>query len=872
MLEENVLVKAVGGEVEERCIALKRRLEKYGIPSSPSPTPSVTDSEVSSFVNTGRSTVRRNNPESPTRTMERLSGGTMSTTYGVDGEKSTSLEWRKMRPDLGEKGIESSGGRIPVPKKRNILLSPELENRKCVYMNEFCSTPVVDSEQIVNNRDNNTGISSLSSNKQDTSQQAVGVCAEYPNEKPFNLLQNTSPPDKNLKDVNESQEEEEHIYQSPVKTSQPKLRKKSFSSKSSQEGITSNDDLENPSKPKENLEKSFSSSVSSLFMAPSTISMEIEHNEFCKEPEYENVCKKENGGLKSVCASSGDGSNKFNGSNKDVTKNNCSNEKENHCDAAPLKTKSRHGSEDGDIEYERDVVVYEAITLGNDTIIYDKDNTHSSSCSNNSKKSDKSQKIVNSAGEMSVQDSVRHYENLAARENKKEWKITRGAEKTENKGIFNGFLNGLKKRGFKLEKKESKRKMPKSEAKNNKDKSCSTPDKEVETVIQGLEYSLKKSVSSDSLCSLGKQKENCIITNNFEDRASPEHSMHEIEIIPTRHPQIPIRVKKTFSYSSRSRTPDTVVYLESPSETSDTEVFYKQRKVSPTRCINMDSVSNRSGWSRGSVGIRRRDTFAVGSPDKNVFKQHQLKRSESVHVNRLEYNSHRSYSPQRRSSKELLVPMEESEIQISGRRFTQYTTPEINEVEHRNHVNNMLSSGMKRRRNRSCDDRLDRWLDEDCLRHSRYRYNYMEDYPPFSFENFSSELANNKQIKASHSRESRCRVSQKSQKSRNSSSEKCLNEYNSPVTGVRGGDYDPNFILNSSSNSYPLKDALLNITDLRKPTQVRNFQGDGRLAKKIVNDDPAIPTPDYSATPAGTLNNTGSLGGRHILDLASGLY
>ncbi|KAB7506212.1 hypothetical protein Anas_03664 [Armadillidium nasatum] len=142
LLEENVLVKAVGGEVEERCAALKRRLEKYGIPTAPSPTPSVTDSEVSSFVNTDRGTVKRNNSDSPNRTMEFSPTSTMDTTYtncGPDGERSMSLEWKKVRPPPEGRAL-TRGSKLsrenmmpPVPKKRQLL-----DAARSLYVNNYC--------------------------------------------------------------------------------------------------------------------------------------------------------------------------------------------------------------------------------------------------------------------------------------------------------------------------------------------------------------------------------------------------------------------------------------------------------------------------------------------------------------------------------------------------------------------------------------------------------------------------------------------------------------------------------------------------------------------------------------------------------------
>lgn len=794
--------------------------------------------------------------------MEFSPTSTMDTTYtncGPDGERSMSLEWKKARPPPEGRAL-TRGSKLsrenmmpPVPKKRQLL-----DAARSVYVNNYCLNGTDTSDKVVRDsvnehqnviKEQHRKMDPHSNPSKNDAPKTKDAMVDTSNN--FNPGISSSSGETSQDHRSNAPQDNEHIYQTPVKHSRPNFRK-SPSPKSDKESDSIINKEGEVGRIGRSSVKSLSSSTSSLSGASSSASFDGGERKEHGDPMYENLPKSdpEKANVKN------NSNNNSNSSSSISNKSNSSNDKKNNC------KKSRSNSEENEISYERDVVVYEAITLGNDTIIYDKNNTSGSDGSNKSKESKNSKKNGKSGDEgPSVKQSVQLYENLVNNGEKRDENESSEKEKhsdgNENsKTILSGLISGLNK-SSKSAAQNGNHNLNSKEKSTNKSEDVT--EKEVEAVMNGLENILRSAESSVSLASMGTVKENPLLKENFEDRASPEQPVNEIEIVPTRVPQIPPRSRSrgTSSQSSRSRTPDPALYFDSPSETSDTDNF---------QCKDGDSFNPLSvessksfGWVKGDPGLRRRDTFNERPSDKNNFRNHGLRRCESVNINNLkEYNSHRSYSPRRRGSNEL-VPLEENEVQISGRRYTQYTPAE---VEHQNRINNEMSSDMKRRRNRSFDDRLDRWLDDDL---HRQQQQHQQKYPHAPQQEYRRHSRS-----SSRSREKRNPPPPKP--SRNSkthfSQNEAFNGFINPTTGLRESDYGPNFILNSPPNPHKLEEVLSDLVDHRGKSR------NGRISrKKLLIDDPAIPTPDYSATPAGTLTNDKiSSGGRHILEIASGLY
>lgn len=567
--------------------------------------------------------------------------------------------------------------------------------------------------------------------------------------------------------------------------------------------------------------------------------------------------------------------------------------------ASPASSKTRSGSEEGDLDYERDVVVYEAITLANERIFIDRNNTQGSRSSDQSQSStetkvsleDRNTQDVCPEGP-NVRQSVRHYENLVMMSDHFEVK---SEVKRENEKIDTP----------RKEKREKEEKNNEGDIKSEKKEDVS--EKEVEAVMSGLENVLRSAESSLSLESQETVKENPILKENFEDRASPENATNEeLEIVPTRVPQLPSRSRSRNSQTGVSQL-DPVLFLEieSPAETSDTETFRINQPLPSPHTVETESTTS-FGYVRPERSLRRHETFIDRSNTDCRSREEcrrGIKRSESFQAsNKRDYNSHRSYSPRRRGSTDLLVPLEEKEVHISGRMFTKYTP---HEVERRNRVNELITAEMNRRKNRSMEDRLDQWLESQG---NDGQWTLKWKYPEIHHE--KEERPSRKKSSRKHESQSpTCKDdNRKSSKSKNSDTKSSPKHQDNKIqppkypvdppgpptkplrtgkqtkfsnseisafsgfknpNGFRESDYGPNFMLNKPPARLP-DFADYGGRDYPPPRGRSSREKGGRRKGDI---DPDIPTPDYSATPASTMSTVvNGPSSKHILDMPSGLY
>ncbi|KAK7069757.1 hypothetical protein SK128_023230 [Halocaridina rubra] len=938
LLEENVLLKTVGSEVEERYAALQRRLEQNGIPVAPSPVPSVSDSDLSS-LNTFRNASMHRNSASPTRhgirtdIMETDSvifsqGGDRSLTPIWNGSPKSSSHSASSKEStasdetaVSSRPVSASGSSdlTPVNRSRNQSPSNTPEPRKLSPVRSLATSPIRngDGKECLNRH---SSFSSRTSPVSEPERKRTPTEDKYNEHMPPTHIDMTirneklsSPDDMNITDRSrsppdgmvspqepiqsskQSRRQRQQISESPIpiiaheqegrKSCTPTQKDNRLNRKPSSVSHTPSPKAKSPSlkrkapKPPPSSASPFSSSTSSLSSSSSTSSNSGGER---KDPEYMNVPFHESSPTKSQNWSSSD--------------------------------RSRSGNEEGDLDYERDVVVYEAITIANDRIFVDKNNTqgsHGSSKSQSSvetKGSLETKASENSSDGPNVMQSVRHYENLVMMSDSQE-------SKTEGKKEFEQS-DSQKKEDKNPDIREKRRSRKNNEANRHSKRDVS--EKEVEAVMTGLESVLRSAESSLSLASQETVKENPLLKETFEDRASPDNIVsEELEIVPTRVPHLPSRSRSRNSQGSQR---DPVLYLEfeSPAETSDTETLLRNNQSLPSpRTIETESTTS-FGYVRPEKSLRRHETFvdrsSTGSEREiKEDRRRGIKRSESFQMgNKTDYNSHRSYSPRRRGSMDLLVPLEEKEIHISGRTFTKYTP---HEVERRNRMNELLTAEMNRRKNRSMEDRLDQWFEkqgdendwtlrwkypdisqEKEEKMSRHKANYrQESRSPTRAENnrksskskipeirSSSKLSESKSPSSKYPTELSVPPSKSSRpgkQSKFSTSEIiAFNGFKNP-NGFRESDYGPNFMLNKPSSR--LTDySDYGGRDYPPPPRGRSIRDswgvaarDKLLSGRRKGDiDPDIPTPDYSATPAGTMSSVINPSAKHILDMPSGLY
>ncbi|KAK3868457.1 hypothetical protein Pcinc_026151 [Petrolisthes cinctipes] len=595
---------------------------------------------------------------------------------------------------------------------------------------------------------------------------------------------------------------------------------------------------------------------------------------------------------------------------------------------------TRGSNEDYEMDYERDVGLYEAVTVAGDRIYIQSTDTHGSHGSTSSSQS--SQKASQVSGrssresgrssresgkgsqtsggrssqegrtsgqesnssktqETSVMESVRHYENLAMMsEHSKSDDRTDDNSEEQNGRRSEGSVRSDESGRRRDEGNRRDEGIKKDEVTQRDEGSGDVSEGEVEAVMSGLENVLRSAESSLSLASQETVREN--LDNSqppFEDRASPGGMVgEELEIVPTRVPLPPARSRSLGSPTGTPRDPVLFLEMESPAETSDTETLRNARPDSP-HTIETESTQS-FGFVRPDVPLRRHETMTErggvnGSSGRGDGGQRRaVRRCESFQAANseceYEYDSHRSYSPRHRMPTDPQVPMRETPVHISGRMFTRYTPQE---VERRNRVNDMITAELARRKNRSVEDRLDQWQhghEEDWT--LRWRY-------PEVLPDPHSRLARTRsRTRSPPPREPprRSRSSSRhpvpppqaphkpSRPPKFSNSELiAFSGFRNPNGngGFRESDYGPNFMLNKPSTRLP-DFADYGGRDFPPPLPLppqrsSRERGGGR---RKADFDPDIPTPDYSATPAGTLTSppTGPISSKHILDMPSGLY
>ncbi|XP_068205866.1 serine-rich adhesin for platelets isoform X4 [Palaemon carinicauda] len=944
LLEENVLLKTVGSEVEERYAALQRRLEQNGIPAAPSPAPSVSDSDLSS-LNTFRNATMHRNSLSPLR-----SGGvrtdvmeTDSVIFSQGGERSLTPIWNgspksssshsassKMSIASDETAISSrpvsassSSDLTPMNRSRNqssCSSTPEL--RMTSPLRSLNASPSRNSDGKESRERDNSSCSRVSSS-QEPERKKSPTEEKFNEHMPLTLTDITFrnerlpfPEEINVTEHGRSPPDGMVSPHEPLRFSRHKSRQRQVTEESSTSGIESDAQKSASPGPKESKGSGFSSSASHT---PSPRS-KSPSNTKRKAPKPPSGTASPFSSSTSSLSSSSSTSSNSGGERKDPEYMNVpfhDSSRSKGLSRSPID-KPRSGSDEGDLDYERDVVVYEAITVANDRIFIDKNNTRGSHGSS------KSQSSVETKGSLesrenedpngdgpNVRESVRHYENLVM--------MSDPIEVTKSESKKGSDKTDLLKKEDKIDNKDGRGEQ--RERDSNKLARRDVSEREVEAVMTGLESVLRSAESSLSLASQETVKENPLLKDTFEDRASPENIVtEELEIVPTRVPHLPSRSRSRNSIVGNGSQIDPVLYLEfeSPAETSDTETLLRSNQPLPSpRTIETESTTS-FGYVRPEKSLRRHETFMDRSSSERESKEERkrgIKRSESFQMgNKSDYNSHRSYSPKRRGSMDLLVPLEEKEIHISGRTFTKYTP---HEVERRNRVNELITAEMNRRKNRSMEDRLDQWFDN----HGEEKdWTLKWKYPDISRDREDKQprqKSSRKQESKSPSHAENNRKSSKSKSNENSSPSKSTDNKNlnpkytsaetsGPVskssrsgkqqkfstteiiafngfknpTGFRESDYGPNFMLNKPSSRLP------DFSDYggrdypppsRNRTARENWGGNGRekilAGRRKVEIDPDIPTPDYSATPSGTLNNAIKPSpSKHILDMPSGLY
>ena len=908
LLEENVLLKTVGSEVEERYAALKRRLEHSGLPAPPSPVPSVSDSDLSS-LNTFRNIVSRRNSDSPSRTGDNRSAVTETDsvifTKGVQRSVTPVMECLSLPPVDTASTVSSVASDLTVTPARPASSSsgPSLPSRSRHQSSSSSSTPdprlisplrsVAASPVRDETRIEGAVPSSASHASDQEKRRSVNgdrfneVMPPMHIDMTFRSEKKPSSPDAVTQERSRSPGGRQHSKEpkrpsrSSSRQRQPtppqtgsggrhdRERRNSDSqtqterrpaSQSPQAGHTP---LPGPpsSSPGNSKKKAsrrlpsgatspFSSSTSSLSSSSSTSSASGGER---KDPEYMNVPRRESPSVR-----------------------------------------SRGGGDETDLDYERDVVVYEAITLANDRIFIDKNKTQDSRGSGTSHTSTEtpgsSEQHESMLDGPNVRESVRHYENLVMMGDQPE-----AANDAEKVGQENAPLRPQ----------QNRRSEARENTKVNSHEDVS--EREVEAVMSGLENVLRSAESSLSLESQETVKENCTIKDHFEDRASPACiTGEELEIVPTRVPQLPARARSRNSQEgSATNNPVLFLELETPAETSDTETLLRHQQPGSPRTIETESTQS-FGFVLPDKSLRRRETFVGrGSSERESMERRKgIRRSESFQTGNAEYNSHRSYSPRRRGSTDLLMPLEEREVHISGRMFTKYTP---HEVERRNLVNDLITAEMNRRKNRSMEDRLDQWFEahsEEGDWTLKWKYpEIQQDQEGKPIRQKSrrrhesrSPTRHDDNRRASRTRggdnRSSSRHVDKNQSSRTHSEQpapppkqgrtakpsklsnteiSAFNGFKNPG-GFRESDYGPNFMLNKPSTRIPPDFADYVGRDL-PPHRGRGSRERAVGAWRKGEIDPDIPTPDYTATPASTLNGVpSSMPSKHILDMPSGLY
>ena len=507
-------------------------------------------------------------------------------------------------------------------------------------------------------------------------------------------------------------------------------------------------------------------------------------------------------------------------------------------------------SEDGD--YEQDMVVYEAITVSNDMIELVSRNSSGTESTNNKKSRKVRGSSSSSNGSSSNNSSI---DNMYVKSrNKLNNELTSKLSDCDVSNVKKSI-----KHYENLVMMENKKKVNKLFINNSDDDN---------------DHVLRSAGSSLSLNSQDTVKENNHISSKIANgRRSPDgQASEEREIIPNRQRVVP----KNISVNG----PNAIKFFEfeSPTETSDTETLARTIETESTRSF---------GFIKPERNLHRRDTMHEGLADRSDRRddteklRRNIRRSESFQAGDSSDLTTDSPKMKRLGSTDTLIDSgcgNSPDLCINGRAFTKYSADE-NNVE----ANELLKAALSRRQCRSVEDRLDQWLEEDLKRISTTKDASVSKAKEFSRSVSSYEERQTEKIA---SKNDKILNNRKLAKSRNP-----LKRYsNGDLMAFKGfvnqplgsppaeeGDYGRNFVLNrpliKRKTEFLGEKAEFGIHDfpIQKLKEWSN-NGEGKW-KNVQEFDPAIPTPDYVVTPAGTL--TAAMlpaHARHILDIPSGLY
>ncbi|KAF2364504.1 Formin FH3 domain [Trinorchestia longiramus] len=825
LLEENVLLKTVGGEVQEQYIALQKRLEQNGLPSAPSPTPSVTDSDISSVGPVRRGTVLRR----PSRSSSSRSCSNETVILDKGSEEyfpRSSTPDVLPRKSLGHVNSDTFTYASGLNRHKNEPPEP-LPRSTSLYQNADCLSAQ-------NKSNSNREIDDLSVlvpcyvNPMDMKSSGVNA---------GDTLDHYTPPERTQSPTNDSDKisVNENNYQSNS------LRDVKYSSGTAKRRAPLIPEIVASNTPLSSSSSSLSSSSSST-----SKSVGVQREASKKEVNIEY----RNGRMPA-----------------EVLDNNSRSAADPDYQNVPVKKNidpdEVMGCDEGD--YERDMVVYEAITMGNDMIELV---SHGSSSGSSSQASSTNRNIKKVSTQKTRQKASKKFNDFFQASEKNDDDQTVSSNVRNSVMHYENMVIG-----------ESGRFAVEFEKQVDANKSVTAD-------ISDDEDTCKKSRGSSlSLNSQNTVMENSTVNSPSEGRKSPEgQNSDEVGIVPCHKSQMPPKI--TNGSTPPSCDPIMLFDYDSPTETSDTETMSRYGRCSSPRTIETESTRS-FGYVQPDKALRRRDTLVdhTDSSKKGNEGHRELKRSESFQAGDSEHESMRGYIMKRHGSTDLIIDAnvndQSQEVHINGRTFTKYTPQE---VLLNNEMNELLTAALNRRQCRSVEDRLDQWLEEDLKRHnpenllprSKFRGKKRGDSRSSSYydENRNSakfDRNNNKNKVLNFQKLSKAKALQK----RFSNSELiAFNGFINPGSGFIDTDYGSNFVLNKPASKRKTEflgdKAEFGVHDF--PIHgLQNWSSDGRWPVLDVNPD--IPTPDYVVTPSGTLSPAvGSGLARHILDIPSGLY
>ena len=843
LLEENVLLKAVGGEVQEQYLALQRRLESNGLPSAPSPIPSVTDSDMSSIGPVRRGTVLRR----PSRS---------SSIRSISADTSTfdkAFEPRCTTPDVLPRRTMSH-----VTSDTFTYASGQIVSNVVNGGDHFNFHDIPEPKPL--QRSSNISAKEHSVNITDNGIVDPTVIAPcYMN--PMDLrctdtddTMNRYTPPMGTQDDKQQLLPSVHQKTSP-KASAPSNKHNSKPSQSKPSSSPRNNKRKAPIVPSKSTDTSLSSSTSSLTSSSSDSSNNNSKKKI-SHPKRDNV---------------------YNNLNEVHSNQAAYQERDNDPEYQNVPRRliefdDLAASEEGD--YEQDMVVYEAITLGNDMIELV---SRSTSSANSSKESStkrpttRKYKICNSSsnssGSNKSNSSIDSYVKNKNRLNSEISSKLSDCDVSNVRKSVKHYENMVMTENYKLQLSETEKKENKSlsSVRNNEN-----------------DFGMKSADSSLSLDSQDTVKENNLLNRSLDDRASPDgRNSAELEIVPSRQPQMPLKSRSNNS-SQSSFEPIKLFEFDSPTETSDTETLIRLDKCPPSpRTIETESTCS-FGFIQPDRNLRRRDTV-IENRSKGITKTDGkgLKRSESFQAGDVsEANQSPKMLMRRRGSTDTVTDSfgDSNELYISGRTFTKYSP---NDPFVSKEANELLTAALNRRQCRSVEDRLDQWLEEDLRRlnpENLKNKNKKRDSSrsSSSFEDNCTQAKSDKNNNKGKFLNNKKHSKNKNHQKRYSNSDLiAFNGFMNPASGFVEGDYAQNFMFNrpvaKRKTEFLGDKADFGLHEF--PAQkLQEWNGDSRW-QGIDAADPDIPTPDYVVTPAGTLTALiPTHHPLHILDMPSGLY